>query len=76
MPRVRQFVLPLNNPDVVPPHEADHMLPDDIVVGLVVGSHAPWLTYRTVLGEFSREQAKARRAYRQFVQAGVEPSTR
>ena len=45
MPRVRQFVLPLNNPDVVPPHEADHMLPNDIVVGLVVGSHArayPW----------------------------------
>ena len=45
MPQYRHFVLPLNNPDVVPAHEADHMLPHDIVVGLVIGSHArayPW----------------------------------
>ena len=42
---VRKFVLPLNNPDVVPAEEAGHMLENDIVVGLVVGDQArayPW----------------------------------
>ncbi|OHB66193.1 MAG: hypothetical protein A2V70_12670 [Planctomycetes bacterium RBG_13_63_9] len=31
-----------------------------------------WVDYRTVLGEFARDEAAARRAYRRFVRAGVE----
>ncbi|MBC8229789.1 DUF3179 domain-containing protein [bacterium] len=41
----RAFTLPLNNPDVVSIQEADHMKPDDIVVGIAVKGHArayPW----------------------------------
>ncbi|MFC1852088.1 DUF3179 domain-containing (seleno)protein [candidate division CSSED10-310 bacterium] len=43
--RMRVYVLPLNNPDVVPGREADHMQPDDIVIGIVVVGQArayPW----------------------------------
>ena len=45
MAGIREFVLPLNNPDVVTVSKADHMFPDDIVVGLVIDGHArayPW----------------------------------
>ena len=41
----RAFTLPLNNPDVVPAQEAEHMRADDIVVGVVVDGQArayPW----------------------------------
>ncbi len=41
----RAYTLPLNNPDVVPALEADHMRPDDIVVGIVIDGQArayPW----------------------------------
>lgn len=36
----RAYVLPLNNPDVVPVDQATHMADDDIVFGIVVSGHA------------------------------------
>lgn len=45
MAKIRAYILPLNNPDTVPAAEAGHMLPSDIVVGVVRGEHArayPW----------------------------------
>jgi REP element-mobilizing transposase RayT len=36
------------------------------------GKTLPWVTYKNVLGEFSRNLKSARAAYRRFVQAGVQ----
>ena len=35
-PRERPYSLPLNNPGFVPAAQADHMQPDDLVVGIEV----------------------------------------
>jgi len=32
----------------------------------------PWVTYSRVLGEFGKNETAARRAYRRFVDAGIE----
>lgn len=45
LPGRRAYTLPLNNPDTVPAGEADHMKPDDLVIGVLVAGHArayPW----------------------------------
>jgi putative transposase len=41
-----------------------------------VGCAVPWVTYTGVLGEFGREGRVARRAYREFVGAGVKEPPR
>ena len=51
--------------------------PEQYRWGSYPGYHNPrrtfvWTTYKNVLGEFGRDQKKARAAYRQFVAAGVQ----